>query len=93
VECPMHPLPHRRRPAGEKSSCSVSCTAEISIERSEPPEYDVPIGVAAIAQSADTANGDVEGCADLAHPLIAETSQPLRECSEGDALYRVEIHR
>jgi hypothetical protein len=54
---------------------------------------DLVIGVAALAASADTVNGDVDRCADLAHPLIAEASQSLRECSDRDALYRVEIHR
>ena len=46
-----------------------------------------------LAASADTVNGDVERCADLAHPLIAVASQSLRECSDRDTLCRVEIHR
>jgi hypothetical protein len=48
------------------------------------------IGVAA---SVDTVNGDVDRRADLTHPLIAQASQSLRECSDRDTLYRVEIHR
>jgi len=40
------------------------------------------IDVAGLAASAHAVNGDVDGCADLAHPLIAEASQSLRECSE-----------
>jgi hypothetical protein len=51
------------------------------------------IGCAVLADSADTVNGDVECCADLAHPLIAQASQSLRECSYRDTLDRVEIHR
>lgn len=53
---------------------------------------DTLIGVAARAGSAGTVNGDVERCADLAHPLIAEASQSLRECSDRNTLNRVEIH-
>jgi hypothetical protein len=50
------------------------------------------IGVAGHAASAGTVNGDVERCANLAHPLIAEAPQSLRECSDRNTLYRVEIH-
>ncbi len=32
------------------------------------------IGVVALAASVDTVNGDVDRCADLAHPLIAQAS-------------------
>jgi hypothetical protein len=50
------------------------------------------IGVGALAASTDAVNGDVDRCADLAHALIAETAQSLGECSDRDALDRVEIH-
>jgi hypothetical protein len=42
------------------------------------------VGVAALAASAGTVNGDVDRLADLAHPLIAQASQSLRECSDRD---------
>jgi hypothetical protein len=40
-----------------------------------------------LGASAHTVDGDVERCADLAHPLIAQASQSLRECSDRDTLY------
>ena len=42
--------------------------------------------------SETAADGDVESCTDLAHPLIAQAAQSLGECPDRDALDRIEVH-
>lgn len=68
--------------------CWLSCGrhARLALDEMLGMATELLVGVAALAASAGTVNGDVDCCADLAHPLIAQASQSLRECSDRDTL-------
>ena len=60
---------------------------------SVPPMSDTSqTAPAADTESAFAGDGDLEGLADLAHPVIAESAETLDERPERHALDRVEIH-
>lgn len=80
---PVHPI----------SSVGAATTAGFA-QRQVPPITDTAQTTAEcpLVRSAFAGHRDLEGFADLAHSLIAESAEALDERSERDTFNRVEIH-